>query len=85
MQPGAVQGDVGTYPQHLSGVGGTGGELTPHPGSPWAKGHVQLRSPQVPEGKERQEESGGGARAGAHCFFSRVVMVTSCLAALAMS
>lgn len=60
------------------------------------KATLQPRSPRVPAaaGGEGETESaagaggcrdGGGLQAGAHCFFSRVVMVTSCLAALAMS
>lgn len=51
--------------------------------------HARPRCRLLPEERETRRVWGPGdmgvTQAGAHCFFSRVVMVTSCLAALAMS
>lgn len=60
--------------------------LVPHNG---LKAICSRAHPQVPAaaGGEGETESAGAEEGwgDAHCFFSRVVMVTSCLAALAMS
>lgn len=74
--------------QLLDGAGGT---RNPAPRLPKKAtcSHARPRCQLLLEGRETRRARGpgdtGGTRAGAHCFFSRVVMVTSCLAALAMS
>lgn len=73
--------------QLLGDSGGAQGGL-PHAPAPHGLKATCSHAPGA--GGEGETESagpgrGGGTRVSAHCFFSRVVMVTSCLAALAMS
>lgn len=68
---------LGTWmPEENGGTKGTcaGGSV----GGGLVSGVAQLPWPVRSQGVGKGRESG-------HCFFSRVVMVTSCLAALAMS